>query len=157
RYFSLLEAWLLVGRPEMIGERGGGMGRDYLMDCLTAWRFVPAKGLKFDLRRPQEGRYSLLARHLFHVALMDLFGLMEVVLPASPMQPWSPAAVKHRPFGDAVFTLLWQASYGTEALALLLRQEEGADPFGLLQPIFQPYFSAWKKKLVLPEPETRDG
>src|SRR5262249_3312618 len=99
----------------------------------------------------------LLGRDLVHLALMDLFGLMEVVFPPASVQSWCPAAVKHRPFGDAVFTLLWQASYGAENLDLLLHEEQGAEQFGLFQPIFQPYFPAWKKILVLPEPEGRDG
>ena len=37
---------------------------------------------------------------------MDLFGLVDVEHPRRPVTPWSPAGVKHLPFGDAVFTLL---------------------------------------------------
>ncbi|MBI1914976.1 MAG: plasmid pRiA4b ORF-3 family protein [Planctomycetes bacterium] len=159
KYFSLLEGWLVVGRPEMIGERDNWLGRDYLMDCLSAWGHVPGRGRPFNLSRPQEERLFGIGRNLFHVALMDLFGLLEVELPSSPVKPWCPAAIKHQPFGDAVFTLLWQSSFGSDNLDLLLHHngndEDGR--FGRLQPIFQPYFPAWQKVFVLPEPEAKDG
>src|SRR5207248_10689832 len=104
QYFCLLEAWLIVGRPEMVGEPGGRRGREYVMDCVGAWQFVPAKGYKFDLTHPEDARFDMLGHDSFHLALMDLFGLMEVVFPASPVQPWCAAAVNHRPFGDSVFS-----------------------------------------------------
>jgi hypothetical protein len=107
RYFSLLEAWLVVGQPEMIGEYGR-WGEGYLMACVSAWNSVPARGIKFDLTRPQDAHLGYLSRGFLHVALMDLFGVMEVKFPDSPVQPWCPAAVKHRPFGDALFSLLWR-------------------------------------------------
>src|SRR6266542_231041 len=99
RYFCLLEAWLVIGRPEMIGERGGGWGGgDFLMTGMAAWQQVPTEGHYFNLRRPQEAHLFGIGNDMFHLALMDLFGLMEVEFPATPVQPWCPAAVKHRPF-----------------------------------------------------------
>src|SRR5262249_33079568 len=44
RYFTLLEAWLLFARPEMIGERGSAYDDGYLYECLMALRSTPDKG-----------------------------------------------------------------------------------------------------------------
>src|ERR1051326_6908189 len=74
RYFNLLEAALLNGRPEMVGERGGGSGDDFLTKCATAWQQPPRKGAKFDTSRPYEVHVWGLYRHFYLLALMDLFG-----------------------------------------------------------------------------------
>lgn len=156
-YFSLLEAWLVVAQPEMIGEYGR-WGEGYLMACVSAWNSVPARGIKFDLTRPQDAHVGFLSRGFLHVALMDLFGVMEVKFPDAPVQPWCPAAVKHRPFGDALFSLLWEETAAEEKfLSFVFLDPEETGRFGKLQPIFRPYFPAWQKVLVLPEPEARDG
>ena len=110
QYFNLLEAWLRFGRAEMVGERGRAWG-DLLLPCLQTWRVLPEKGRRFDLKKPQEVYLYGIGRDFYLLALMDLFGLVEVEQPPRPVTPWSPAGVKHVPFGDAVFTLL--ASVGS--------------------------------------------
>ena len=52
RYFTLLEAWFLRGRVEMVGERESW--QESLLDpCLQTWLATPAEGKRFDLRQPQ--------------------------------------------------------------------------------------------------------
>src|SRR5262245_46422168 len=46
QYFTLLEAWLLDGRPEMVGDRRG-MFLNFLGDCLQMWRFPRSEGHTF--------------------------------------------------------------------------------------------------------------
>jgi len=162
QYFTLLEAWLRVGRPEMVGERGGGFGRmpGMFAECLMAWRSIPHEGLQFDLRRPLDVYLpTRLGRDFYQVALMDLFGLVEVDHPNSPVQPWCPASLRHTPFGDAVFTLL---SVQVFSLGRLRRGEEDegavAGPaFGRWQSLFQPYFPEWRQVWSVPKPEAREG
>ena len=105
QYFNLLEAWLRFGRAEMVGERGSIWG-DLLLPCLQAWKILPEKGRRFDLKKPQEVYLPGIGRDFYLLALMDLFGLVEVEQPPRPVTPWGPAGVKHVPFGDAVFTLI---------------------------------------------------
>jgi hypothetical protein len=156
QYFNLLEAWLRVGRSEMVGERGLSRA-DLLLPCLQTWQFLPRQGKRFDLERPDHGYVGSIGRDFFLLALMDLFGLVEVELPARPVRPWTPAAVRHRPFGDALFTLLgsrfdylWQDDGDEEA-------EPAVPHFGAWQPLFQPYFPQWRENLPSHSAEVREG
>ncbi|HEV3255719.1 MAG TPA: hypothetical protein VG013_02445 [Gemmataceae bacterium] len=162
QYFTLLEAWLRVGRPEMVGGRGSGFG-GLRLPCLQTWREIPARGQRFDLRQAQDAYLLGIGREFYQLALMDLFGLLEVEHPHQPLQPWCPAAVRHSPFGDALFTLLlhwlwppWRDEgqggddQDEDEPAAVLR-------FGRWQPFFQPYFPEWRENLVLPEAKARGG
>ena len=111
QYFHLMEAWLRFGRAEMVGERGSVWG-DLLPACLQVWKLLPKNGLRFDAEKPREVYLPGVGRDFYLLALMDLFGLLEVEQPPHPVTPWSPAGVKHVPFGDAVFTLLADVPFG---------------------------------------------
>jgi hypothetical protein len=80
---------------------------------------------------------------------MDLFGLVQVEFPRQQVPPWSPAGVRHRPFGDALWTLL-----AGDALQQL---EEDEPAWGRWQPLLQPYFPEWQRTLTPPEAEPGQG
>jgi hypothetical protein len=149
QYFNLLEAWLRLGRPEMVGEQAKPWG-GLLADCLTLWHGLARGGRRFDPDRPREVYLFGIGRDRYQLALMDLFGLVYVEQPPQPVQPWSPPAVARVPFGDAVFTLL-------EPRMLERADESESDRFGAWQPLFQPYFPDWRNNLVLPPAELPDG
>ncbi len=153
QYFTLLEAWLRKARPEMAGERGRSWG-GFLSECLRAWQSLPATGLKFDLSRPQHVLLPGLYREFYLVALMDLFGMLEVEHPSQPVQPWCPAGLKHTPFGDAVFTLLGQWWFTSRES---FREDDEAAGFGKWQLLLQPYFPEWRQNLSFPEAQARKG
>jgi hypothetical protein len=180
QYFTLLEAWLLFGRPEMVGEQGR-FDEAPLSSCLQTWSSIPARGSKFDLKNPQPYYLLGIGRDFYNLALMDLFGLLEVDHPKTAVQPWHPAGVRHVPFGDAVFTILWDEGFpysryypseeegmeeeeaGDEEQA---ENEDGAEEeesfsaesyFGEWQPLFQPYFPEWRENLTFPEIAPREG
>jgi hypothetical protein len=163
QYFTLLEAWLLWGRPEMVGEGGSRLDTAILSRCLQAWRQVPSKGKRFDADRPQEVFLLGIYRDFYQLALMDLFGLLEVQHPRKPVQPWVPAAVRRVPFGDAVFTLLegeefsfWDGDDVEDDESDEEAPEAGTH-LGVWQPLFQPYFPAWQANLEWPAGEARTG
>jgi hypothetical protein len=105
QYFNLMEAWLRFGRAEMVGERGSIWG-DLLLPCVQAWQHLPESGLRSDLKKPQEIYLLGVGRDFYLLALMDLFGFLEVEQPRRPVTPWGPAAIRHVPFGDAACKLL---------------------------------------------------
>jgi hypothetical protein len=142
------------------------------------WKSLPAKGVTFDTRDPLRVYLPALGRDFYMVALMDLLGFVEVDHPQRAVQPWCPARVRHAPFGDAVLELLaahhtatrLHGCIGPHKDASLDRWTDSADPkaeandessptprFGTLQPIFQPYFPAWRENLVIPRAERREG
>ena len=156
QYFTLLEAWLLHGTTEMVGEHRGTWGR-FLTDCIIAFR-----EMSMNNHHPHPafgGRLFLMGigQNVFHLALMDLFGLVEVKQPRTPVAPWSPDHIAPTPFGEALF-----ARFGKDILfnlADIMEEEEEASSggFGDLQPLFGPYFPEWRNNLVLPEPEPQQG
>jgi hypothetical protein len=156
QYFTLLEAWLRFGRAEMVGERASGWSDSFLMSCITAWRYIPARGERFDPARPTEAHLFGIGRQFYLLALMDLFGLVEVEHPGAPVQPWCPARIQRRPLGDAVFTLLAKSVlFGEDDVD----EEEpgGAIRFGKWQALLQPYFPEWRNNLELPQAPPRTG
>ncbi len=156
QYFNLLEAWLRFGRPEMFGERG----RDerLLYPCVSTWMYLPAEGRRFNLERPQEVYFGGIGRDFYQLALMDLFGLLDVEHPDKPVKPWCPAAVGHLPFGDALLTLLAEKVWDGR-LGLFGEEEDSPESagFGAWQPLFQPYFPEWRENLHVPKAARRKG
>ncbi len=168
QYFNLLEAWLRLGRAEMVGETAMTGERLYL-PCLHAWQFMAAGGDRFNTRKPQETYLAGIGGSFYLLALMDLFGLVEVVQPPRPVKPWSPAGVNRLPFGDAVFSLL-RSRIGIglmdDFLGEQAKDQENADRgespeelprLGAWQPLFQPYFPEWRQNLEFSPLEPREG
>jgi hypothetical protein len=106
RYFNLLEAWLRVARPEMVGEERTVIGRFYL-PCLQAWQSVGTEIGRFTLRDPQYVYVPGIDRSFYLLALMELFGLVQVKQPPATVTSWVPAGISRTEFGDAVFSLLY--------------------------------------------------
>ena len=90
QYFNLLEAWLRFGRPEMIGDTPT-IWDDMASLCIQAWRSLPERSRRFDTKKPTEVYVPVFYRDFYQLALMDLFGLIEVERPRHPVTPWCPA------------------------------------------------------------------
>jgi hypothetical protein len=152
QYCTLLEAWLQVGQPEMVGERAG-RGGPLLYPCLSTWKSIPPEGRQFDLDRPHEIYIWGIGQEFYQLALMDLFGLVRVQLPSRLVRPWRPAGVAHLPFGDALCTLLEAEILATD----LAFEEVSPVEFGRWRPFLQPYFPEWKATLTVTAEPARKG
>ncbi len=157
QYFTLLEAWLRIGRAEMVGEQERYAFGDLLLPCLQTVQHLPAKGQRYDVKKPQYVYVSHIGRDFYQLALMDLFGLIEVQQPSRKVTPWCPAAVRHTPFGDAVFALLAERLSSEEYDLFAEEDARQMLRLGEWQPIFQPYFPQWRENLRFPEIEPREG
>jgi hypothetical protein len=168
QYFNLLEAWLRLGRAEMVGESSRFWDR-LLVPCLQSWQSLPKEGKTFDLTKPQDVYLHGVHRSFYLLALMDLFGLLKVDQPSRPVTPWCPAGVDHRLFGDALFNRLRSQLPDLWSDDLPQKeakdqededQEEGAmevPVIGVWQPILQPFFPEWRENLKFPRLEPREG
>jgi hypothetical protein len=178
QYFTLLEAWLVNGKPEMIGDREN-MFKAFLVECLQFWKSIPKQGIAWTGSKAQFPYLPGVGRDIFLIALLDLFGLIKVEIPSKAPQPWLPAAVKHTPFGDEMMSLLFDefappfmrfdpanpdrllADNSPDSLTDELddEHEHEADDasFGYLQPLFQPYFPEWRENLSVPADDAREG
>jgi len=160
QYFNLLEAWLLHGHPEMVGAWGGAHTA-MLTTCFMAWQDVSRKERKFDTSKPSEVYLFSVGREFYHLALMDLFGLLTLEHPKKPVQPWCPAGLRRTAFGDVLLGGLAgdEGPLGALRILQMFDDEPYSDRprFGRWQKLFQPVFPAWKNNLVVPEAPARAG
>jgi len=177
RYFNLLEAWLRLGRSEMVGERG--RDEELLPPCLQAWRESwRGEGRQFDAKKPADIYIHVISRDFYLLGLMELFGLIKVKQPPTGTTPWVPAALERVPFGDAFFSLYITRvdPFGRDRFVeeadedeefhqdLELEEDEQLEDraldvprFGAWQPLFAPYFPEWRSNLQIPRLEVREG
>jgi hypothetical protein len=156
KYFTLLEAWLLVGTPEMIGERGWSED-GFLEEHLSRWDYLRRE--PFDNERGRGDRLSLfgIRGFMFSFALMDLFGLVEIDFPQSSEKGWVPAGARVTPFGAAMYALLRGWELRNRVFHTAGEEDEGPPGFGQWQELMRPSFPEWENNLVLPVPERREG
>ena len=139
-----------------------------MLNCLEVWRGLPRGGHRFEGVKPEDVYLFGIYRSFYHVALMDLFGLLSVAQPRTSTGTWTPAGVDHTPFGDAALTLITSRVdvFSDELLPCQEEEEQEEDAlaetpksahFGVWQPLFQPYFPEWRQNLELPEIEPREG
>jgi hypothetical protein len=150
RYFTLLEAWLLRGYPELIGREGRrwyGMPETF-SHCSRFVRRIPDAGLAVGGDEEIERR--LRYRPGWHnLGLLELFGLIAVQhdLPESG-KGWRIQRIRRTSLGIALFALLHTQFFDDVDKVRHLRDEQEI-PFGLLQPMLQVYFPEWKSTLPI--------
>ncbi|MDZ7962376.1 MAG: plasmid pRiA4b ORF-3 family protein [Aulosira sp. DedQUE10] len=148
RYFTLLEAWLIWGNNEILGERQDAWNN--LFKCIQFWARIPDKGLKFTKYDDQQGLGYYPGLH--NVALLELFGLLSLKPgKAQEGKGWRIASVERLPLGDAMLRLLFPIGITGKF------EEEININFGQLQPNFQPFFPEWQNNLILPKQGFTDG
>ena len=154
KYLTLLEAWLIRGHPEMLGEeRSGPFGVGDR--CVQVWpNFAQKSSLSFANYNEQEqlnywpGTYN--------VALMELFGLISVTSgkPAKG-KGWRIKKIVASPWGKVLMAIVHNAyievDYQWPATT------NPALPFGDLQAILKPYFPEYQRTLAMPSQPFRPG
>ena len=158
RYGTLLETWLLWGRPEIVGERDNRLfgGSSNIQNWLNFFSRIPDKGVRIaggsgaeDWFRYTPGWHDL--------GLLELFGLIDVQHGAAePGKGWRIKHINRTQLGDALLALLFTEFFGD--VEGILRLSEAAETrCGVLQSVLQPYFPEWKNGLSLPEEAFREG
>jgi hypothetical protein len=159
RYGVLLETWLLRGKPEIIGERGRPMWLipENFREAASFYSRIPGDGLAVAGNRDTEDwlKYS---PGWHNLGLLDLFGLIRVQHgPPEPGQGWRIEHIHRTPLGDALLAALYSGFF-KDIDRIFRLEDEGEIPFGILQPVLQPYFPAWENNLPAPAEWTfRDG
>ncbi|MCX5913772.1 MAG: plasmid pRiA4b ORF-3 family protein [Deltaproteobacteria bacterium] len=158
RYCTLLESWLLRGKPEIIGE--GRRSPLLFPDNFQAWSIffgqMSEKGLQVAGTRDAE--YLLRYMPGWHnLGLLELFGLI-AIQPGSPIEGkgWQIERIDRTAFGSALLALLDTEFFRNINLILKL-EEERKVPLGVLQSVLQPYFPDWKNNISFPKWVFRKG
>jgi hypothetical protein len=153
RYFTLLEAWMILGHKELLEDES-----NYLTE---GDRTIKAWGDGFGLKKQTYANYGAQERLIFwpgyhNIALMKLFGLITITTnKPTKGKGWRIKCTEPLPFGTAIMNLLRQTfvqqemTWKTHANQSLALQE--------LQPIVSPYFPEWKHCLTLPIRSFRPG
>jgi hypothetical protein len=153
---TLLETWLFRASDEVIGE-GGGAWTDLAL-ANWAWFFqrIPAEGLPIA-GDPEAERSLRYWPKLHNLALLELFGLVKIEHgPVVEGEGWQIEQVWRMPLGDALVALL--TTFMQEHFEEILDYDDLSEiPFGVLQPVLQPYFPEWQNNLTFPAEEFRKG
>ena len=156
RYFTLLGAWLIRARGEILGEDRypfSELGR-----CRDFVQRIPEAGLNVAGDKHTEAMLPF-QPGLRNIALLDLFGLISVWQgEPEPVRAWSITRIFHKPFGDALFRLLSDLSSDE----VMLWEPWGdrsneAELYHDFQSRLQPFFPEWHETLTLRETVMRDG
>ncbi len=153
RYFTLLEAWLLYGTEQMVGDdRGGG---SFAFDVLRKWESVEEQGRQISTN---PNNRSWLLYDPYHTALMGLFGWAEIEqAPPHQKQVWTPRRITPTPFGDALAALIGSQLRDYSAVAMFWSPRSPTATFGTWQQLFRPYFPEWKHNLTQLKAPRIDG
>jgi hypothetical protein len=156
RYFTLLESWLVRGDGEIVGDDRDPLGP--LFKCSTFMESLTAAGLKVAGNKQAEQLTIPYHVGTYNLALLELFGCVSVEEGRPEAgKGWAVARIKRTPFGEALFRLLAQHRLAAMKIELEEEEPEGADAFGALQPLLQPFFLEWRRNLELPEAAFADG
>jgi Plasmid pRiA4b ORF-3-like protein len=156
RYFTLLGAWLLRGRGEILGEKNDLFNefqrcRDFVQSIPKAGLNVAGNKWLASMLHFQPG--------LYNVALLDLFGLISIEHgEPEPGIAWNIAHISPLPFGVALFRMLSEesASRRGQWMPWELPCDDGTT-FRKFQSKIQTYFPLWRKTLKLQKTPARDG
>lgn len=168
RYFTLLEAWLIWGNDEILGEPLNMCRRffDNLGRCLILWPYIPDQGLPLQDTDQQELAHC---PGLHNLALLEMFGLITVQsAQPEPGKGWRLEAIQRSAWGDALIHFL--ADWAAQELQRIDGQLEQTDNgfstakeaareamFGRWQSAFQSWFPEWQHNLEIPQHLFQDG
>lgn len=158
RYATLLEIWLLRGKPEIIGEHGSRLFLipENFQKWIDFFAQIPDEGLQ--ITSDSDAEYGLrYTPGWYNLGLLELFGLVRVQHGSSvPGQGWRMERIHRTALGEALLALLY-SELCRDFDHILQLEGEGKLPLGVLQPVLQPYFPAWRRNLSVPEWTFREG
>lgn len=153
QYLTLLEAWLIRGDLERIGEREVRL-YSHVEHCVRFFRDLPPKGV-FSRNAPDLWRFMRFYPGLHTVALAEIFGWLEIRQGTPDAgKGWKIERLEPRTFGRAMLKLLHQA----ERRSMGWEYDRDPDaPMGELRLVLQPFFPDYQRSLPVPERVFIDG
>jgi hypothetical protein len=141
RYFALLKAWWGRASEEMIGERRA-WGADVLAKTISFYEHFPKSGV-LTVKTPQDMDLLRYYPGLYNLALMELFGLLEVrAKPPAEGQGWLPERIRMLEWGEILL-----GSYEHFIHQSLAPEAESASPMLRFMTRFEPLecFEQWSR------------
>jgi len=153
KYFNLLEAWLIRADPELLGDR-----RDFMKEgtrVLRSWPDLMKKSQTYKNYNEQDMLSYWPGLH--NLALMKMFGWVEVQSGKPEAgRGWRIKKIAQLPVGHAMAAVALNGFYHQGFR--WVTEQDYRQPWGELQPYFQPYFPEWQNSLpAYPAPGHRMG
>jgi hypothetical protein len=162
RYFELIKAWWARADEHLIGERGGLSG-DFLLRSLWFLDDLLEAGTK-RYSVPQEADRLRYHPGLYNLALMELFGFLELeLMPPESGSVWLPSALRITDWGRAL--LVGYLAFCRKEMKTRGPDEEwgsmsALDPawrFERWSRLVLPQVKDWRGGLDIPEPAFQPG
>jgi Plasmid pRiA4b ORF-3-like protein len=154
RYFTLLEAWLIRGHGEMLGDDRAGYFNEGAR-CLRDWQSI-ASQQKHTYSKDTDQDILNRWPGLHNIGLMELFGLLAVTSGKPKVgKGWRIRSLEALPWGNALMSLVKKAYFASNFQ--FASETDPTVPFNELQPELQPYFPDWQKSLAVPTRQFRPG
>jgi hypothetical protein len=153
KYFTLLEAWIIRGNPEILGEERNPFKEGARV--LQTWPRLMSNNQRYRSYSEQNNLNYWPGLH--NLALMQLFGWITVITGKPEAgKGWRIRQVNRLPLGHVMVKTILNA-YTDQDFAW---ESESDTPhtWGELQPYFQPYFPEWQQNLPAEKaPEHQTG
>jgi len=155
KYFTLLEAWLIRGDGELLGDDRSRLKQGTRV--LHAWSDWSQQSRRKSFKNYAEQSLVTYWPGLHNLALMQLFGWVEITAGKPEAgKGWRFKKIQTLPLGNAIASMVLHA-YLSAGLDWNT-QTDSTQPWGELQPYFQPFFPEWQQNLApLPAPEHQTG
>lgn len=146
KYFTLLEAWIIRGNPEILGEERNPFKEGARV--LQTWPRLMSTNQRYRSYNEQNNLNYWPGLH--NLALMQLFGWITVTTGKPEAgKGWRVKRIQSLPLGEAMVRLLLKAYIDQDGT--WDAQINFTHPWGDLQPYFQPYFPEWQQNLPAEE------
>ncbi len=154
RYCTLLEAWLVRGYPEMLGEERSGPFSEGDR-CIKSWSHLSERKSLSFAKYTEQDRLGYWPG-FYNLALMEMFGFLKIT-PGKPTagKGWRIKKVETLPLGNALIPLVKQAYVAKDCT--WAADTDATAPFNELQPALAPYFVEWEQTLAVPSFSFRPG
>ncbi|AFL73435.1 IS1096 element passenger TnpR family protein [Thiocystis violascens] len=164
RYFALLKAWWGRSSEKMIGEREN-WGGDASMRVITFLKRLPNTGdLTFET--PQDAELLRYSPGLHHLALLELFGLLDLrAMPSVEGKGWQPEWIGLTEWGRSLLGHLadfMRQPWESEAKSDMPIHDAGDffDPLARFEHwsrLVRPQIPDWRQELEIPESPFQPG
>lgn len=159
QYLTLLEAWLIHGNDETLGE---DEGENNLFRCIHFWQSLEKDKIK--ITKKNQGYFVFnYSPVLYNLALLDLFGLMKLKQGKPEKgKGWRVTEIEKTAYGNSLLSILIFSLSGTESEILSIFSlwnliDTNLIEYGKLQKLLQPYFPQWQKNLIFTQEKSTEG
>ena len=159
QYLTLLEAWLIHGNDETLGE---SYGENNLLRCINFWQSLGKDKIKITKKNLGYFVFNY-SPVLYNLALLDLFGLMKLKQGKPEKgKGWRVTEIEKTAYGNSLLSIFMISSLEkdlgfSDPISLWKLMNTDLIEYGKLQKLLQPYFPQWQNNLIFTQEKSTEG